>query len=94
MAAGALAVDSGGRRCVLHKATLGCGPTPHGPHPASADDEMTCTKFGRPILASFDYFSTFKKKVISDPHHIHLRVQRIPLINLMGLMKIYERGFV
>ena len=51
------------------------------------------TEFGRPIFGQFSPLLTSKKKVIFAPPHIHLRVQHIPLINLMGLMTFCERTF-
>ena len=57
------------------------------PPPQPPDDEMTITKFSRPVLANFDPFVSFF--VICDPNHIHLHVQCIPLINLMGLMGFF-----
>ena len=49
---------------------------------------MTITKLGRPILANFHHLDRLKK-VIFGPHEIHLRVQHIPLIILMGLMTFF-----
>ena len=57
------------------------------PPPQPPDDEMTITKFSRPVLANFDPFVSFF--VICDPNQIHLHVQCIPLINLMGLMGFF-----
>ena len=57
-------------------------PVPAQPNPP--DDEMMMTKFDR--------FCPFKTKVNLDPHHVHLRVQHIPLIDVMGLMTLLERS--
>ena len=62
------------------------------PPPLTPDGEMTIRKLGQLLLANFDHFWYLKKKITFDPHHIHLRVQHVPPINLMGLMTFFEQN--
>ena len=67
--------------------TMGGGAPPPDPPP---DDEMTMTKFGRLSLANFTTCPLKKKRKDFWPPYIHLCVQHIPLINLMGFMTFFS----
>ena len=68
---------------------VGRGGGPPPPRRRNDDDEIRPANFGQ-----FSLLLTLEKTVIFGPHHIHLCVQHIPLINLMGLMTFMQKFFV